>query len=133
MSRYWICLAVLCAPVTAQPPDAGFFESKIRPVLATKCYACHSSNLKSPMGQLVLDTKAGLLKGGVGGPVVVPGKPAESRLLDALRYTDQNLQMPPAGKLADSVIADFESWISGGAPDPRGKAAAGSQTTVPLK
>jgi len=83
------------------------------------------------MGELVLDIKAGLLKGGVGGPVVVPGKPAESRLLDALRYTDPNLQMPPSGKLADSVIADFERWIAGGAVDPRANAAA--QTTAPLK
>jgi hypothetical protein len=131
MARSWISLAVLCAPLTAQPPDTAFFESKIRPVLATKCYACHSSNLKAPMGELVLDTKAGLLKGGVGGPVVVPGKPAESRLLGALRYTGARLQMPPGGKLADSVIADFERWIAGGAPDPRAGAAA--QATVPLK
>jgi len=117
--------------MVAQQPDTAFFESKIRPVLAAKCYACHSSNLKAPMAELVLDTKAGLLKGGVGGPVVVPGKPAESRLLDALRYKDPNLQMPPSGKLADPVIADFERWIAGGAPDPRVSAA--TQTTAPLK
>ena len=40
----------------------------IRPVLATKCYGCHASTLRSPMGGLVLDTKAGLAKGGVTGP-----------------------------------------------------------------
>jgi len=88
MTRYWIFLGLVWAPLAAQPPDAAFFESKIRPVLAAKCYACHSANLKSPMGGFVLDTKAGLLKGGSTGPVLVPGKPAESRLLQALRYTD---------------------------------------------
>src|ERR1700722_13172295 len=101
MTRSWILLGVLCVPLAAQPPGAGFFESKIRPVLATKCYACHSSNLKAPMGGLVLDSKAGLLKGGATGPIVIPGKPAESRILQALRYNDTRLQMPPTGKLAD--------------------------------
>src|SRR4051812_14305191 len=51
------------------------FESKIRPVLSAKCYACHSSKLKSPMSGLTLDTKAGLLKGGDFGQDVIPGKP----------------------------------------------------------
>ena len=39
-------------PLAAQPQDSSFFEAKIRPVLVTKCYACHSSKLKSPMGGL---------------------------------------------------------------------------------
>jgi len=129
MTQYWILLGVLCAPLAAQPLDAGFFESKIRPVLATKCYACHSSGLKSPMGGLLLDTKAGVLKGGATGPVVVAGKPAESRLLKALRYTDPHLQMPPAGKLPDPVIADFDRWIAAGAPDPRWK--NGRRSAIP--
>src|SRR6185312_16263653 len=105
-------LAVTSLLLPGQAPDNAFFESKIRPVLATKCYGCHSAKLKSPMGGLVLDNKAGLQKGGVTGPVVVPGKPAQSRLLHALRYTDPRLQMPPAGKLADSVIETFEQWIT---------------------
>src|SRR6267142_19163 len=67
-----------------QTPDVSLFESKIRPTLAAKCYGCHSSKLKAPMGALVLDTKAGMQKGGDLGPVVVPGKPAESQLLKAL-------------------------------------------------
>ncbi|MDX2039660.1 MAG: PSD1 and planctomycete cytochrome C domain-containing protein [Acidobacteriota bacterium] len=96
-----------------------FFERKIRPVLATNCYGCHASKMKSPMGGLALDTKSGLLKGGDSGPVIVPGKPAESLLLRAMRYSDPKLKMPPANRLADAVIADFEQWIAAGAPDPR--------------
>ncbi len=103
----------------AQSPDFEFFEKKIRPVLAEKCYACHSSTAKTPMGGLVLDTRVGLVKGGATGPAIVPGKPDESRLVLALRYQDDRFRMPPTGKLAGTTIADFEKWISMGAPDPR--------------
>jgi hypothetical protein len=99
--------------------DNGFFEARIRPVLVKHCYACHSSKMPAPKGQLVLDTKAGLLKGGSRGPAVVPGKPAESMLLGAIDGSDPFMVMPPTGKLPDPVIADFERWIAGGAPDPR--------------
>ncbi len=118
---------------SAQKPDAAFFESKIRPVLAAKCYGCHSSKVKAPMGGLVLDTKAGTLKGGALGPALVPGKPAESNLLKALRYSDPHLQMPPTGKLSDSVISDFEQWIAAGAPDPRKDAPSAVAATAPLR
>src|SRR5581483_12440471 len=67
-------LPVAVFPLTAQSNGADVFESKIRPVLVAKCYACHSSKLKSPMSGLVLDTKAGLQKGGASGPGVIAGK-----------------------------------------------------------
>jgi hypothetical protein len=114
-----ILFFAMVAPVAAQTPGDELFEKKIRPILTTKCYGCHSSKLKSPMGGLAMDSNAGLRAGGASGPVVVPGKPAGSKLLQALRYTDPHLQMPPAGKLPDQVIADFEDWIKAGAPDPR--------------
>ncbi len=120
LTRTWLFLLTLAAGrMSAQSTGDEFFEKKIRPVLATNCYGCHSSKLKAPMGGLVLDTKAGLLKDGDSGPAIVPGKPAESRLLRALRYNDPYLKMPPTSKLPDSVIADFEQWIAAGAPDPR--------------
>jgi hypothetical protein len=71
------------------------------------------------MGGLLLDSKAGLRKGGATGPVIVPDKPEESRLLRALSYSDPHLQMPPGGKLPDAVLADFRKWIADGAVDPR--------------
>jgi hypothetical protein len=112
------------APVAAQTPDIDFFETKIRPVLAQKCYGCHSSKMPAPKGGLVLDTREGLLKGGVSGPAIVAGKPAESRLFTALNYSDPLAQMPPSGKLPDAVLADFEQWIARGAADPRATAPA---------
>lgn len=93
--------------------DTAFFETKIRPILASKCYGCHASSLKAPMGGLVLDTKAGTAT------VVVPGKPDQSTLMTALSYSDASLQMPPTGKLPDAVLADFKHWIGAGAVDPR--------------
>ena len=133
MGRYSLWMLALCGTSFAQAPDMAFFESKIRPVLVAKCYGCHASTLASPQSGLSLDTKAGVLKGGAGGPVIVPGKPAESRLLAALRYNDPELQMPPAGKLSDSVIADFETWIASGAPDPRTGPSTAKAGPAPLK
>jgi hypothetical protein len=110
--------------------DTALFEAKIRPVLAAKCYACHSSKLKAPMGSLALDTKAGVLQGGASGPAIVPGKPDESMLVKALTYTDAHVQMPPSGKLPNEVIEDFRQWIAAGAPDPRVQTVS---ATTPLK
>ena len=110
----------------AQQVTNEFFESRIRPVLAAKCYACHNSKMKEPKGYLTLDSREGIMKGGTLGPALVPGKPAESKLIHALNYADPHLQMPPSGKLADDVIADFEAWIAGGAPDPRVESTGGA-------
>ena len=112
------------APLFAQNADVEFFETKIRPVLAQRCYSCHNSKMAAPKGNLILDTKEGLLKGGVSGPVLVPGKPAESRLMKVLSYTDPLVQMPPSGKLPDALLADFSQWIASGAADPRVSAPA---------
>ena len=114
-----LCLIAFLVPLAAQTPGIEFFEKEIRPVLVTKCYGCHSSKSKSPMGGLVLDTKNGLKKGGNGGPVLVAGDPASSRLFKALTYNQTELRMPPTGKLPDDKIAAFEKWIAAGAPDPR--------------
>ncbi len=100
------------------PDDAGieFFETRIRPVLIEHCYECHAAG-KKRQGGLLLDTRAGIRLGGDSGAAVVPGKPDESLLLEALRY--DSFEMPPKGKLPDNVIADFVKWIRMGAPDPR--------------
>jgi hypothetical protein len=85
------------------------------------------------MGGLALDTKAALLAGGSSGPAIVPGKPDESRLVKALTYQDPELQMPPSGKLPDSIQADFRQWIAAGAPDPRIATTSSTPTPGPLK
>lgn len=112
-------IVVAAAPLQAQSSPDELFETRIRPVLASKCAICHSSRAKVAGGGLILDTKAGTLRGGSRGVAIVPGKPDESLLLQAMRYTDRHLQMPPTGKLPDQIIADFERWIAAGAHDPR--------------
>lgn len=97
--------------------DLDFFETRIRPVLVAHCYECHSATDGALEGGLRLDSRNGILAGGDSGPAAVPNDPAQSLLLLALR--GETVQMPPDGRLADGVIADFERWIAMGLPDPR--------------
>ena len=113
------CLSSVTALGVDDHAKIEFFEEKIRPVLARNCYECHSANAKKLKADLYLDRKAGWAKGGESGPALTPGKPAESLLLSAIRYEDNDLRMPPDKKLSKEVVADFEKWIAMGAPDPR--------------
>lgn len=113
-----VVLASSAASAGAKETDGiEFFEAKIRPVLVEQCYSCHSAKAKILRGNLLLDTREGLLKGGDSGPAVVVGKPDESVLIDALKY--DGFEMPPSGRLSDAVVADFERWVKIGLPDPR--------------
>lgn len=103
----------------ADESDVELFEKKIRPALVSYCYECHSAYAKKIGGDLLLDSRDGTVKGGESGAVLKAGLPDDSLLIKALRYTDDNVKMPPKGKLPDSVIADFEDWIKRGAIDPR--------------
>ncbi|MBI1315085.1 DUF1553 domain-containing protein [bacterium] len=105
------------APAKLSPRDLQFFETRIRPVLVKHCYRCHSAKAEELGGGLLLDSRAGVLKGGETGPAIVPGKPAQSLLISSLEFRD--FEMPPEGKLPDDVIADFKRWVRIGAPDPR--------------
>jgi hypothetical protein len=100
--------------------NTEFFESKIRPVLVQHCYQCHSAKAANEgklKGGFLLDSREGIRKGGDSGPAIVPGDISKSLLLKALRQED--LEMPPKGKLSDDIIADFTQWIDSGAVDPR--------------
>lgn len=102
--------------------DLQFFETKIRPVLTEQCYQCHSHQADRIKGKLMLDSRDAVLLGGVTGPALVPGKPDDSLLIQAIRYTDEDLMMPPkdhGGKLNEQQIADLTEWVRRGAPDPR--------------
>jgi hypothetical protein len=100
--------------------EADFFESSVRPVLVEHCYECHSG--VNSKGGLLLDSRRGWEMGGDSGPAIVPGRPDESLLIQAVRYHGGELAMPPkkkGGKLPDLVIADLVEWVRQGAPDPR--------------
>jgi cytochrome c553 len=113
----------------ADPAQIEFFEKKIRPVLVRECYECHAADSKVLQAGLRLDNRDGMMQGGDGGPVVVPGNAKKSGLIAALKH--ESTEMPPKGRLPDDVIADFEHWINQGAADPRdGTATATAATTT---
>ncbi|MDB6029124.1 MAG: hypothetical protein JWM68_5347, partial [Verrucomicrobiales bacterium] len=113
-------VAISAHAAAPDPAALEFFEKKIRPLLAENCYKCHSAQAEKLKGGLMLDSKDGLLKGGDTGPAITPGDPEKSLLIKAVRYADENLQMPPKGKkLSAEQIADLETWVKAGAADPR--------------
>ncbi len=116
--------------VRAADPGIEFFEAKVRPVLVENCYKCHSTAAKKQKGGLHLDTRDAIRYGGDTGPAIVPGKPAESLLLKAVRQTDPNFKMPPESKLSAVAIADIEKWIAAGAADPRDVATSGKPISI---
>jgi hypothetical protein len=94
-----------------------FFEKKVRPLLASNCYTCHSANTNAH-GGLRVDDRNGLLTGGNGGPAVVPGHPEKSRMVLAVSYGDKKLQMPPKKQLSEDDVAVLTKWIADGAAWP---------------
>lgn len=99
---------------TVDPEHVRFFESEIRPLLAEHCWKCHGE--KSQKGGARLDSMAALLQGGDSGAAVVPGKPDESLLIEAVRY--EGYEMPPSGPLSNDEVEALETWVRLGAPWP---------------
>jgi hypothetical protein len=108
-----------CAPAPTARAQTGqqLFESKVRPILVNRCGRCHGE--AKPKAGLQLTTRAGALKGGAGGPVLVPGDAARSRLIQAVRR-DSELKMPPSDKdrLSSAEIEVLARWVAEGAPWP---------------
>ena len=96
-------------------PDERF-QSEVWPLLERTCLRCHGEE-KQKSG-LRLDSREAALKGGESGAALVPGKPADSLLLQLVRHADADRPMPPKEKLLDSEIANLERWIEEGAPWP---------------
>src|SRR5215468_876176 len=139
-SKAWfpvVVIAVATATRAAEQTngDFEFFEKKVRPLLAERCYKCHSTHSEKLKGGLLLDSQESVLKGGDDGPVVVPGSPEKSKLIEAIHYQNPDLQMPPKGKLADNEIAVLTEWVKLGVPWPKEEPpkAAGSVATFDLE
>jgi len=93
-----------------------FFEKHIRPILIDNCYECHAGN--ESKGGLRLDSKSSLDAGGDSGTVVDPGRPDSSPLIEAVRYKNQDLQMPPKNRLSPEKVEALERWVSQGGAYP---------------
>ena len=117
-------LAIFHNEVTANSPGPDqieFFETKIRPLLSSNCFACHSQKANSKgklKAGLYLDSHKGLIKGGDSGSVISPGKPDQSRIIEAVLYRNEDMAMPPKGKLPEDKIALIREWVQMGAPWP---------------
>jgi hypothetical protein len=97
--------------------DVKFFESKVRPLLVSRCLECHSA--AKAKGGLSLDSRGGWQRGGDSGAAIEMGRPDESLLIRAVEYRDDDYKMPPTGKLVAAEIAILREWVRRGAPDPR--------------
>ncbi|CAN5298816.1 hypothetical protein BH10PLA2_BH10PLA2_19180 [soil metagenome] len=111
------------------PDDARFFETRVRPLLAERCFKCHGPTKQK--GELRLDSAEAFKKaGGSGLPLVSPDKPDDSLLLRAVKHVEGVERMPPDRKLADAEIATLEAWVRRGARYPATvKTAANPQET----
>jgi hypothetical protein len=118
-----LALLICAAPLFAAPDTAAEqFELKVRPILANRCFGCHST---APLGGLAVNSRTGLLKGGKTGPAVVPGKPEESLLIQAVTHANEKMKMPlGAPRMPDGEIAVLTEWIKAGAYWPEGKAVS---------
>ena len=105
------------------------FEKQVRPLLAAKCWKCHGNQMQK--ASLRLDSPAALATGGDSGPVVVPGDPDHSPMIEAVRYAAER-KMPPDGKLSDAEIALLTDWVRQGALWPKYSAeeASASETSL---
>src|SRR5947209_361494 len=108
--------AVLGAAPSATP-TAISFEHEIRPILMARCYSCHGSEAQE--GELRLDQRASAFRADGDGPIVIPGKSAESLLYKRLTSGDRDVRMPKDGKpLSRDQIVLFRNWIDQGANWP---------------
>jgi len=114
-------------PRPATPEEAKFFEERIRPVLASACYSCHSASAAKLKSGLRVDSRAALLAGGDTGAAIVPGDADGSLLIQAVRREDADFAMPPKEKLADEAVHDLERWVALGAPWPESPASAADE------
>lgn len=103
---------------TASADELRFFEQKIRPLLVEHCYECHSEEAGEQQGGLLLDRRSGWIDGGETNKAVIPGEPDASLLITAIRYDNDDLQMPPEHRLDDETIALLEQWVRRGAHGP---------------
>lgn len=112
--------AICVQPVHAQQLDGSssaeiqFFEQTIRPLLHRKCVSCHGATKQN--GELRLDTREGLIKGGESGAAIVAHDSASSLLMEAVRY--EGYEMPPDQQLSKQEIDDLQKWVDAGAVWP---------------
>jgi len=101
------------------PNTTAYYTEKVQPIFQENCYRCHGG--VNHRGGLQIDSKAGLMKGGHDGAVIVPGAPEKSLLISLIRHegpADDPMPMPPKSKISNADIATVTTWIKAGAIMP---------------
>jgi hypothetical protein len=127
MKCKWFIAFLVALPLGAQSADTdsvNFFEMNVRPVLHL-CAQCHSD--QNPTSGLSLESRQGVLKGGIRGPAVISGKPDESTLIRAIEHSG-DLKMPPGSKLSANQVASLRKWVESGVPWPDGGVSRRQET-----
>jgi len=104
-----VTLAAAQTKVSLPATGKVHFEKHIQPIRAEKCYSCHG--LEVQQAGLRLDSRQPALRGGDYGPLIIPGKSAESKLIRRVVNGDGGLQMPPTGPLPEEEIGLLRAWI----------------------
>ncbi|MBM3726575.1 MAG: DUF1553 domain-containing protein [Acidobacteria bacterium] len=126
MRAYWFLIPALLHSQQPSGVSAEFFEAKIRPLLVSKCFACHTD---AKLGGLRLDSREAMVAGGKSGPAIAAGKPDESLLLKAVSRRHERLKMPPSDPLSEAEIALLTAWIKDGALWPATQSAQALPTS----
>jgi len=117
---FWQPVPVSAQAVDPAPNTVEYYNTKVEPIFAANCNRCHAG--LNHRGGLSIATKAGLLKGGHDGSVIVPGHPEDSLLIKLIRHEgpkDDPMPMPPKGdKISDADIAVVTAWVKAGAVMP---------------
>ena len=119
LAGVFLTLSAGLAGAAPKQSELQFFERKIRPILVKHCYECHSAKSKKLKGGLLLDSQVGWMDGGDSGAAIEPGEVDKSLVIQAVRWSDPDMKMPPKVQLAEQQIKDLERWVKMGAPDPR--------------
>lgn len=98
--------------------EMAFFRDSVEPILRSRCYECHSHAAGTMESGLSLDWRSGWQRGGDRGTAIVPGKPDNSLLIQAVRHAHSELKMPEE-KLPAAEIEVLVQWVQQGAQDPR--------------
>jgi hypothetical protein len=99
--------------VCSQEQDKEFFEKRVRPILAERCWSCHSGQAGESKGSLRLDHIQLIQQGGDSGAALVAGDPDASLIFQAVSY--QGYEMPPDGRLPKEQVQVIQEWIARGA------------------
>ncbi len=137
--KHWLIAVAVCLSSTAaliaqepSPADLDFFEKRVRPLLVQRCFECHSAKTEKLKGGLLLDRREAIFIGGDSGPAAVVGDINKSLLVQAIRYDNDNVQMPPAGKLPEAEIAVLTDWVRRGLPFPKSSTVKASRRAIDI-